>query len=170
MSAYHVTHRNPDGTYAHFCTTCGQAFLKAPHLAHVGWFCKCSGKQVTVLPTVSPSFKPVKPVRRISFKLPKPKCRFLGGDAGELVKVSCSSQWKQPQECYCPQRAVRISRTGAVLEKLAAWGWWCRDYGPAPPNDFTPVVLKFCQTCPHYQPQQLLTISEPLTIQPGREG
>jgi hypothetical protein len=161
----HVTHKNPDGKYVHFCTECAFALLGYEHARHVVFRCKCKHVQTTKFPTltVGPRDKP-KPVR-IRFTAPKPKCAYLAGPLGDPVKLTCGNQRAQPQECACPSRSHKLSRDGNVLPTLAADGWWCSDLGKAY-NDTKPRVLQLCQRCPYYLPQKLLTYLD----QPARVG
>lgn len=156
----HFSLKQSDGKYVHGCNECGYGLKGHENDRYVAFRCRCRHAQTVQGPTVSIGKRPtVKPPRNpFRITLAKPKCAFLGAPLGDPVKISCGNTWKQPQECLCPNRVAKISRTGKILDKLAAWGWWCHDNGPAPPNDYTPVVLKYCQTCPHYEPQKLVQL------------
>lgn len=43
----HVTHRNPDGSFTHFCTVCGVAPKGCSDKRTVVFVCKCAGPQST---------------------------------------------------------------------------------------------------------------------------
>lgn len=151
----HVAHQNPDGLWTHFCTDCKSGLKEPQKSKHVVWLCKCKGKQTTTMPTLKLGERAKPQPIRIHFKVPKPKCAFLGAALGDPVKLSCGNQWQQPQECLCPSRIARIDRDGDPIPKLAADGWWCADLGVAY-NDTKPRMYQLCQRCPFYEPQKLL--------------
>lgn len=150
------THRNPDGKYVHGCLDCGLALVNDSPLAV--FICKCRGRLVQQLPTVSigprpATTKPKAPPRR--FKFAVPPCAYLGAETGEPLKVSCNGGTRRARECYCPERPIVIGkRSGEPLPILAADNWWCSDLGPAKAT--TPRSIASCQTCKFRTPQLLL--------------
>lgn len=162
----HIVAKRTDGKWDHICLDCKSALPPRDERINGVWICKCKN-QKGMLPTVTitrktSDHKTSTRAKRINFLPPKPKCSWLGGASGDKVKVSCGNTWRQPQECLCPTRPHKISRDGSELPILAAWGWRCNDLGDMVSS--RPKVHQFCQTCPHYQPQLLLTLSESLTV------